>query len=174
MVIIPQTKVGEDTKYIKTKYPKTWDYLCSYMKNFETRKSSIYKNKPPFSIFSIGAYSFQPIKIAISGLYKRLSFQLLLPQDDKCVMVDDTCNFISCNMESEAEIIYSLLMSRESIEYFNSIIFWDSKRPITTDVLNSLDLQKIAARHYANLHYHILSDYNESVLKPVSELALFA
>jgi len=174
MIIIPQTRVGEDTRYIKTKYPKTWDYLYSYSNDFAIRKSSIYRNKPPFSIFSIGEYSFQPIKIAISGFYKQLSFRLLLPQEGKCVMVDDTCNFIPCKTESEAEIIYSLLTSHESIEFFNSIVFWDSKRPITTEVLNSLDLQKIAGKHCANLHYHTLSKYNKSVIKQVPELGVFA
>src|SRR5690606_33161421 len=61
--IITQKKVGQDTSYIK-EYPKTYKYLIDNIKYFDARKSSIYKNKPNFSIFGIGDYSFQPYKIA--------------------------------------------------------------------------------------------------------------
>ena len=92
--IITQTKVGQETSYIKRDYPKTYDYLLTHKSFFDARKSSIYNNKPLFSIFGVGDYSFQPYKIAISGLYKTLHFTLVLPQENKPVMLDDTCYFI--------------------------------------------------------------------------------
>jgi hypothetical protein len=173
-VIVPQKYIGEDTIFIKTKYPKTWKYLNSHVKDFLNRKSSIYKNKSLFSIFSIGDYSFLPIKIAISGLYKHLSFQLLLPENNKCIMVDDTCNYIACKTIAEAEIIYALLTSPEAINYLNSIIFWDSKRPITTEILNSINLWKIADKHHFGPQYNILSNYNKSTEKEsIMQMQLF-
>ncbi|GHV84797.1 restriction endonuclease NspV [Spirochaetia bacterium] len=173
-VIVSQRYIGEDTILIKSKYPKTWKYLNSHIKDFMNRKSSIYKNKPLFSIFSIGGYSFFPIKIAISGLYKHLSFQLLLPEQNKSIMVDDTCNYIACKTEAEAEIIYALLTSPEAINYLNSIIFWDSKRPITTEILNSINLLKIADKYHFGMQYNALSSYNKSVEKEnVMQMALF-
>jgi hypothetical protein len=159
-VLVTQKKVGEDTNYIKNKYPKTWKYLSGHIDDFNKRKSCIYKNKPLFSIFSIGDYCFYPYKIAISGLYKQLNFKIIFPIEGKPVLVDDTCNFISCNTESEASILYSLLTNKKMEMFLDSIIFWDSKRPITTEILNSIDLKKIANETFLQEHYAILSGYN--------------
>lgn len=164
-VLVTQNKIGEETRYIQFKYPKTWQYLNDHANDFIKRKSSIYKNKPTFSIFSIGDYSFYPFKIAISGLYKKINFKLVYPMDGKPVMVDDTCNFISCKNESEAHIVFSLLTDEKTRLFLESIIFWDSKRPITTEILNSLDLKKIAGENYLYNHYSILTGYNQIIHK---------
>ena len=76
--IVTQKKVGQETKFIKDNYPKTYQYLTDHQTNFDARKSSIYNNKPAFSIFGIGDYSFKPYKVAISGLYKTFHFTLIL------------------------------------------------------------------------------------------------
>jgi hypothetical protein len=159
-ILVTQKQIGEDTNYIKLKYPKTWQYLNDYINDFRKRKSSIYKNKPEFSIFSVGGYSFCNYKIAISGLYKSINFKILYPIDGKPIMVDDTCNFIPCKNESEANIIFSLLTNEKTKCFLKSIIFWDSKRPITTEVLNSIDLKKLAYENYLYEHYTILTKYN--------------
>ena len=159
-VLVTQKQVGEETNYIKEKYPKTWKYLYSYIGDFNKRKSCIYKNKPLFSIFSIGDYCFYPYKIAISGLYKHLNFKIIYPIEGKPVLVDDTCNFISCNTEAEALMLYSLLTNEKTETFLNSIIFWDSKRPITTELLNSIDLRRIANENSLQNHYDQLSSYN--------------
>jgi hypothetical protein len=161
-VLVTQKQVGEETNYIKDKYPKTWKYLHGYIEDFNKRKSCIYKNKPLFSIFSIGEYCFYPYKVAISGLYKHLNFKIIYPAGEKPVLVDDTCNFISCNTEAEASMLYSLLENEETKNFLNSIIFWDSKRPITTEILNSIDLKKIANEKSLQNHYNILLDYNKT------------
>jgi hypothetical protein len=161
-VLITQKQVGEETGYIKDKYPKTWKYLHSHIEDFNKRKSRIYKNKPPFSIFSIGDYCFYPYKIAISSLYKHLNFKIIYPIEEKPVLVDDTCNFISCNTEAEASMVYSLLENEETKNFLNSIIFWDSKRPITTEILNSIDLKKIANEKSLRNRYNILLGYNKT------------
>ena len=152
-VIVTQTKVGEQTIGIKQFYPKTWAYLSKYKTELDSRKSSIYNNKPAFSIFSIGDYSFKPYKIAISGLYKRINFQIIEPINGRPVMVDDTCNFISFDTESEAQLIFGLLTSSEVTTFLNATIFWDSKRPITTEILNSIDLRKVAVTLGLEEHY---------------------
>jgi hypothetical protein len=162
-VLVTQKQVGEETGCIKDKYPKTWKYLCGHIEDFNKRKSRIYKNKPLFSIFSIGQYCFYPYKISISGLYKNLNFKIVYPFEGKPVLVDDTCNFISCNTEAEASMLYSLLANEKTKNFLNSIIFWDSKRPITTEVLNSIDLRKIANEYSLQNHYNILSRYNTTI-----------
>lgn len=164
-VIITQKNVGDDTSYIQKYYPKTWRYLENHQEDFILRKSSVYKNKPKYSIFSIGDYSFMPFKIAISGLYKKINFKLLSPYENKSVLLDDTCNFISCETQEEAEFIYNLLLSEETLAYLNSLIFWDSKRPITTEILNSINLQKIAASLNLKDDYDFFVAKNSSTLK---------
>jgi hypothetical protein len=144
MVVVTQKKVGDETNSLKHYCPKGWKYLNDHAGDFDKRKSSIYKNKPKYSIFSVGDYSFYPYKIAISALYKRIRFVLLSPVGKKPVMVDDTCNYISFDNEAEARLVLRLLESDEATDFLNSIIFWDSKRPITAEVLNSIDLLRIS------------------------------
>jgi hypothetical protein len=172
-VIITQHFIGEDTIYLKYKYPKLWKYLNEYSDLFDSRKSSVYKNKPRFSIFSIGEYSFSPYKIAISGLYKKLSFKKIGMHRNKPIVVDDTCNFISCYSSVEVELIYKLLTSNEANSYLESLIFWDSKRPITTEILNSVDLEKIAENKGLSELYKNLCSGNKKIINRLPQLTLF-
>jgi N-6 DNA Methylase len=144
VVLITQKSVGEDTSIIQDNAPKTWQYLLDHEEYLKNRKSSIYKNKPPYSIFGVGSYSFRNWKIAISGLYKRLSFCLIKPLDGKSVIFDDTVNFLSFETEAEAKFIFDLLTSNPSLAFFDSMIFWDEKRPITIDILKRLSLKAVA------------------------------
>jgi hypothetical protein len=144
LVLITQKSVGEDTRIIKDKAPKTWQYLLDHQEYLKNRKSSIYKNKPLYSIFGVGTYSFKNWKIAISGLYKKLNFCLIKPLDGKSVMFDDTVNFLSFETEEEAKFIFRLLTSTPSLEFLESMIFWDEKRPITIDILKRLSLKAVA------------------------------
>lgn len=141
LTIITQRKVGQETKYIKDRYPLIYDYLNSHKDFFDKRKSSIYQDKPSFSIFGIGGYSFALYKVAISGLYKSTHFTLVCPQDNKPVMLDDTCYFIGFDKLKLAEIAHYLLNSDLIQKFLKSIIFSDSKRSINKDTLMRIDLQ---------------------------------
>lgn len=143
-ILVPQTSVGESTLPIKHQAPKTWDYLNDHQTFFDKRKSSIYKNKPKFSIFGVGDYSFALWKVAISGLYKNLRFVVVGPYQDKPIILDDTCYFIPCTNKREANFLASLLNSSIAKAFFSSFIFWDSKRPITANILSQLDLLLLA------------------------------
>jgi hypothetical protein len=141
--IITQKKVGQDTKYIKELYPKTYNYLYNNIEYFNKRKSSIYKGKPIFSIFGIGDYSFKPYKIAIAGMYKTIIFSLVKPINNKPVMLDDTCYFIGFETLIEAEITQILLSKEITQNFIKSIAFKDAKRMITKNLLMRIDLNKI-------------------------------
>lgn len=143
-IIVTQTSTGDSTDAIKTTAPKTWVYLNSHLEDFANRKSSIYKNRPIFSIFGIGDYSFSDWKIAISGMYKNLNFTIIPPFNGKPVMLDDTCYSIPCKSKEEAEIIHKILSSEKCLDFIKSLIFLDAKRPITVDVLKRLNIGKIA------------------------------
>ena len=139
--IVTQQNVGQKTDYI-IKYPKTYDYLQRHLDLFRSRKSTIYKKNPDFSIFGIGDYSFKPYKVAISGLYKTLHFTLVLP-DQKPVMLDDTCYFLGLDDLKSAVAIHALLNSEEVKTFLQSITFSDAKRMITKEVLMRIDFAKV-------------------------------
>ncbi|HET90937.1 MAG TPA: methyltransferase domain-containing protein [Chloroflexi bacterium] len=143
-MLVTQTFIGKDTTCIKSIAPKTWDYLMGHSDLFDKRQSSVYKGKPPFSIFGVGEYSFAPWKVAISGLYKRLHFAIVGPFAGKPVVLDDTCYFLPCQSEDEARYLAGLLNSTAAAEFFRAFIFWDAKRPITVGVLNRLSLLALA------------------------------
>ena len=59
-------------------------------------------------------------------------------------MLDDTCYFISCKNGEEAELLAELLNSESSKMFIRSLVFFDSKRPITIDILRRIDLVALA------------------------------
>lgn len=142
--IVTQSKVGQETSYIMHLYPQTYSYLKKNIANFQARKSSIYRGKPLFSIFGIGDYSFKPFKVAISGLYKTYHFTLVLPQNNKPIMLDDTCYFIGFDKIEYAVYACILLNSKTTKAFLKSITFLDAKRVFTKDILMRLDLLNLA------------------------------
>lgn len=139
-IIVTQHRIGENTLQISSNAPKLWKYLVKHQEFFNKRKSSIYKGRPPFSMFGVGGYSFAPYKVAISGMYKTLKFSVVGPVDDRPVIFDDTCYFIPCASAQQAAFIFSLLSDQLCHDFFQSIIFWDAKRPITKKLLQRVDL----------------------------------
>lgn len=142
-MLVPQQAVGGETDTIKSNAPKTWQYLQSHRERLSRRASAIYRGKPAFSVFGVGSYTFAPWKVAISGLYKELSFTMLGPYEGKPIVLDDTSYMLSCDSREEAESLCDLLSSDEAKEVFNSLIFWDAKRPITAEILNLFNTASI-------------------------------
>lgn len=140
-VIVTQRKVKEDTSYISSIAPNTWNYLHDNIEIFRNRKSSIYKNSPEFSMFGIGDYSYSKYKVAISGFYKVPLFALLC--NEKPIMVDDTCYFLNFNTYNEAYVAMLILNSELVQGFLKNIAFLDSKRPYTKKVLERIDFEKI-------------------------------
>lgn len=137
-VIVPQKAVNELTEGIKLKAPLTWKYLINHAGYFDKRVSRIYTDRPQFSIFGIGTYSFLPWKIAISGFYKSTTFRLVGTYEGKPVMFDDTVNFLSYQDYELAKKDIEKLNSKPTQNLTNSLAFWDAKRPITTSLLSYL------------------------------------
>ena len=142
-VIVTQRKLGEDTQAIRTRAPCLWQYLEEHRANFEARKSSIYREQPPFAIFGVGDYSFAPYKVAICGFYKRLVFTVVRPVDGQPVMVDDTAYFLPCSSEEEAQVLSLALNGTRASEFFRARVFWDAKRPISKALLQALSLEAL-------------------------------
>ena len=141
-VIVTQKKAREETSHLETEVPETWKYLNENLELFEHRKSSIYNNAPPFSMFGVGDYSYSKYKVGISGFYKRPLFSVLYSDDNKPVMTDDTSYFI-CFDEYETAYVAMLLLNSDKVQKFlKSIAFLDAKRPYTKKVLERIDLIK--------------------------------
>jgi len=176
--IITQKRVGQETKYILEKLPKTKAYLHQHKDYFSSRKSSIYIGKPMFSIFGIGDYSFKPYKVAISGLYKQTKFTLVEPNGAP-IMLDDTCYFIGFDTLEDALITQYLLNKTETQEFIQSFMFNDAKRVITKDLLMRIDFYSIVQHaNFAELQ-HLVSEtqwkkyINTIFSKRKNELNLF-
>ncbi len=144
VVLVTQTRIGEDTSVISANAPRTWNYLQSHKKLFDGRKSSIYSNRIPFALFGVGDYSFAPWKVAISGLHKSPRFVFVKPFQNKPVLFDDTCYFLPFEIEDEAKVVTEILNSEPCLQFIASLLFEDSKRPITVDLLERLNIHAIA------------------------------
>ena len=142
-MIVTQKDVKDDTASIAEIAPKTWDYLLSHAKLLDKRGSSIYKKRSQFAVFGIGKYSFSPWKVAISGFYKKLKFNVVGSYENKPIVLDDTCYFLPFETEAEANKVCDLLNSKAGQEFLESFIFWDAKRPITTEILQKLNIGKL-------------------------------
>ena len=182
LTIITQNKIGQETRYIQKRFPLTYHYLKSHKGFFEKRKSSIYKEKPDFSIFGIGDYSFTKFKIAISGLYKSTHFTLVEPNNSKPIMLDDTCYFIGFNKLEMAQIAHYLTNSDLVQKFLKSIIFSDSKRSINKDILMRIDFAKAfeicdfenAKENIADLNIEHWKEFGETVKSgKSSQMTLF-
>lgn len=145
-VVVTQRRVGDDTSSIATKAPRTWRYLDSHRHLFEARKSSIYSSRMPFALFGIGDYSFAPWKIAVSGLHRTARFSLIGPFAGKPVFFDDACYFLPFEDEEEARVVTAILNSPCCQEFLSSLVFTDSKRPITAELLQRLNIHAISVQ----------------------------
>ena len=145
-VIVPQIATGQDTDAIRLSAPKTWEYLMRHSDKLDGRRSSIYLNRPRFSIFGVGPYSFAPWKVAISGLYNNFRFVVVSPHSGRPVVLDDTCYSIACKSKKEASLVAEALNTDECQRFIKALVFPDSKRPITVDVLRRISLVALARR----------------------------
>lgn len=139
-IIVTQKKINQDTQYIKTQAPKTWNYLKNNQEHFDKRKSAIYKNTPNFSIFGVGDYSFRKYKVAISGFTKEPKFSLVY--NDKPVMLNDGCYYLSFDNFYEAYITMLILNSQLVKNFLKNIAFLESKRPFSKKILKRIDIRK--------------------------------
>jgi methylase of polypeptide subunit release factors len=143
-MLVTQCRIGESTQPIRDRAPQTWAYLQDHSLYLDARKSSVYKNRPRFSIFGVGEYTFAPWKVAIAGLYKKLQFTVVGSYEGKPIVLDDTCYFIPCRCREEAEYVANLLNSEIAKQFYEAFIFWDKKRPVTASILRRLDLLALA------------------------------
>lgn len=145
-MLVTQKYIGCETSIIEQLSPQTWQYLMNNKEKLDSRKSSIYKKAPRFAIFGVGEYSFKPWKIVISSLYKNIYFHKISLFKNKPIVLDDTCYLLAFDQESQTDLILTLLNSKMTYSFINSLIFYDNKRIITTSILNRINLRCIALK----------------------------
>ncbi|WP_405420147.1 hypothetical protein [Pseudonocardia alni] len=143
-MIVPQRTLGQETDHLQVTAPKLWSHLERNSAVLDGRKSSIYRGRPRFSVFGLGDYTFAPYKIAISGLHKEVRFVAVGPHGGRPVVFDDTCYMIPFEDGSQAAMTLAILESQEVRDLMDSLIFWDSKRPITKKLLQRIDLLSVS------------------------------
>ena len=57
---------------------------------------------------------------------------------------DDTVNFLAFDTEAEASFIWRMVTSFPAMEFLEAMVFWDEKRPITTQLLRRLSIKEVA------------------------------
>ncbi len=129
-VIVTQKKAREETGHLEQELPKTWDYLNDNIELFESRKSSIYRGAPPFSMFGVGDYSYSKYKVGVSGFYKQPLFSVLYSDNEKPVMTDDTCYFICFDNYDMAYVAMLLLNSEKVQGFLKKYSFFGRKKAI--------------------------------------------
>lgn len=139
-ILLPQKKLHEDTTHLSKDAPKLWAYLSKHLSSFRGRKSVIYQNKPDFSYFGLGNYTFSDYKVAVSGLYKEPVFRVLGSYSSKPAIVDDTCYFVSCASAAEATKLANYLNQQSTLDFLEAITFKDSMRPLTKSVLQRISV----------------------------------
>ena len=139
-VIVTQRKVGQDTAWLEHQSPRLWRYLEANGEVFDQRKSSIYRSAPRFAMFGIGPYSFEPFKVAVSGLHRDPRFHALGPVNGQPLMLDDTCYGLACETAEQAALVSVLLNRPESIGLLRALTFPGAKRPVTKATLQRIDL----------------------------------
>lgn len=102
--------------------------------------------------------------MAIAALYKKLEFFVVGPYEGKTVVFDDTVNFIAMDNAEESHRLADLLNSNTANIFYRSFIFWDSKRPITVQLLRSLDIDGLLAE--------LGNEYKYSISKTSRQLQL--
>lgn len=137
--VIPvyQRNLKDNLERLPEDYPKLYSYLNKYKNQFLDRKSSIFKNKPAFTVFGIGDYTHLPYKVAIGGLYSEPVFRLLVPTS-RPVVVDDTSYMLTtCNYE-EAIYLLVILSLDCTHDFLLSISHPSDKRRFSKEVLSRI------------------------------------
>ncbi len=145
-VLIPQRSLNDDPRALAQSSPRLWAYLQGHADRFDARKSSIYRGRPPFSLFGVGPYAFGPYKVAISGLHKSFRFRAIGPIDGRPPLVDDTCYFLPVPTAEAACTIAAVLNGPEATDLLLGLTFLDNKRPITQATLKRVDLRALLDR----------------------------
>jgi hypothetical protein len=144
VVPVYQRDLQDNLAQIASRWPKLWAYLEAHAADFRGRKSSIYRKRPLFSLFGIGAYTYQRYKVAVGSLYAEPVFQLLEPAP-RLAVIDDTCYSLTTDDRAEAIYLLAILRLACTRDFLLAISAAGDKRRFPKDVLSRLHLPPYAS-----------------------------
>jgi hypothetical protein len=172
-VIVTQWRIGDDTALLESEAPRLWRYLLRHRGRLDARRSSIYRGRPPFSVFGVGGYTFASWKVAVSGLHPGPRFRAIGPSGGRPVLLDDTCYFIPADSARRAALIAALLGAPAAHDLLAALAPRGAKRPVTKKLLRRVDLRAILERgdrarilEAADAHLRALDDAVEGDWPP--------
>lgn len=134
VVPVYQRNLKDTLDDLPDRFPKLHRYLTKHKILFDKRQSSIYKNRPAFSIFGVGDYTHLKYKVAIGSLYTKPVFQLLEPTP-RPVVVDDTGYMIATDDYDEAVYVFAVLSLDCVKQFLLSVSHASDKRRFSKEVL---------------------------------------
>jgi len=118
-IIIPHKKHGMNNESeLRVNCPKTYNYLFSFKDELLKRASRWFKggDKPFYSLFGIGEYTFKPFKVVWSSIGYLPAFAVATKVDDdyigsKEIIPDNTIGYISFDSLDDAHYVCAILNS---------------------------------------------------------------
>ena len=148
-MIVPQIKAGDNNESeLRTELPQSYSFLKSFESEFGTRKSKWFYggDKPFYSLFGIGTYTFQKYKIVWCCMSYLPNFSVVSDIEDefigtKTFIPDNTIGYISVDNENEAYYICSILNSNK-IKALFSLRSSKSKWGLSIEMINNVPIRE--------------------------------
>jgi len=152
-VLLPQKKEGENNEsFLRVNFQKSYSYLSRFKKELLSRKSKWFKGKekPFYSIFGIGEYTFKPYKVIWCCMSYKPDFSVVSKVDDeyigtKEVIPDNTIGNVSFDSKDEAHFVCSILNSDKARLLF-SMRSSKSKWGISIDMVKKIPVPRYNER----------------------------
>jgi SAM-dependent methyltransferase len=144
-VIIPQKKAGADNKD-ELKGTKLYEYLKEMRGDLNSRSSSWVNSddKPFYSIFGIGEYTFTPYRVVWTAMGYSPEFCVVSDIGDdllgqKPILPDNPIGYVPAQSEKEAHYICGVLNSTPVFDYFDARA-GDSKWEVSIGKVNEVPI----------------------------------
>jgi type I restriction-modification system DNA methylase subunit len=177
-VIIPHKKHGlNNESELRVNYPKTYNYLFSFRKDLLKRASRWFKgsDKPFYSLFGIGDYTFKPFKVVWSSIGYLPAFAVATKIKDqyigeKVIIPDNTIGYISFDSIDEAHYVCGILNSNIVRKLF-SRRSTKSKWGISISMVKNLPIPKYDSNNKIHREISSLSRKAHDLVNKVNDIS---
>ncbi len=156
-LILPQRKAGERSIALEVENRELFEYLSEFRGELTARSSIHFKNKPFYSVYSVGEYTFKPFKIVWKSMVQEPAFVVISSLEDefigtKPLMPDNPIGYIAVDDVDEAYYICGILNSNLLRLFFYSKQR-GTKYPISQAIIEKVPIQRYDAKN--TLHKEI-------------------
>lgn len=148
-MIVPHKKAGENNEsFLRKELSKSYSFLSAFTKELATRKSKWFYggDKPFYSLFGIGEYTFEKYKVVWCCMSYKPDFSVVSKVKDEYIGIktyipDNTIGYLSVETADEAHYICSILNSNKVKALF-SLRSSKSKWGISIDMVNKVPIEE--------------------------------